>query len=301
MVARFIYEGEVLGNTNVVNPSDTAYAVAAGNVLPAGLMGLMVIVLFAATMSNMDTGLNYTAGIFVRNILHPLRRMFGREGQVSSGRELRIGQLVTGVNATLMILLALVYSRSSAMGILELAYTANVIIVFPMAVPILVGTWVKRLPKWAYFFGFGCALVPAISAVVSGAVFDRPWSLQEKTFSVVGVGIAAMLATVPFYRFSSAQYQRRIELFFRKMRTPIERPPGKEGQNKAVELLQRRIMGSTCLWAGGIILFLLFVPTDTIGRLSVVFIAAFVSFFGLLLRLRSGPRHGREDEETHRS
>lgn len=286
VVARFIYEDQVLAHVEIANPADTAYAVAAGNVLPAGLAGLMVVVLFAATMSNMDTGLNTTAGIFVRNIIRPLRRKFGRTSAMSPESEVRSGQLVTAVNGTVMILLALLFANASAVGILEFAYTANVLIAFPMAVPILVGTWIKRLPRWSYFFSFGCALVPAIGSVISGSLLDQPWSLQTKTFSVLGVGIAAMLVTIPFYGRSPVAFRNRVEEFFRRIRTDADEALVESEESKRVGLLQKRILGSTCLWAALVVLALLLVPSDLSGRIGIFFISGVLATVGLALSLR---------------
>jgi Na+/proline symporter len=57
MVARFLYEAEVLGS-GIKDPATIAYAVAARHLLPDGLMGVLIAAMFAATMSSMDSGLN---------------------------------------------------------------------------------------------------------------------------------------------------------------------------------------------------------------------------------------------------
>ncbi len=52
-----------------VTPAESAYAVAARHWLPPQLLGLMGVAMLAATMSSMDTGINRSAGIVVRNII----------------------------------------------------------------------------------------------------------------------------------------------------------------------------------------------------------------------------------------
>ncbi|MCF3650114.1 sodium:solute symporter family protein [Synoicihabitans lomoniglobus] len=288
VVARFLYATEVLAHTEVSNPADTAYAITASHVLPGSLMGLMIIVLFAATMSNMDTGLNYTAGIFVRNILKPLRRKLGRHDPMTPAAEVRMGQVVTGINGGLMITLALIYANASSIGILELAYTGNVLIVFPLAIPILVGTWVKQLPRWAYFFSFACAVIPAAWSVVASTM-GNPWSLQEKTFGVLAAGIGSILCTIPFYRHSSAAFRQRVDAFFLKTRTPIATGGPHETESARVGLLQRKILGSSVMWAGHVILLLMLVPSDWLGRGCVLFVSATLWAVAWMLRQKAPP------------
>jgi SSS family solute:Na+ symporter len=283
ITSRFLYEAEVLAHTEIANAADTAYAVAARNVLPANLSGLMIIVLFAATMSNMDTGLNTNAGIFVRNILGPLRRLLGYSESIRPEKKLRLGQMVTGVNGLLMIALALIYANASSMGILELAYTGNVLLAFPLAIPVLMGTWIKRFPPWAYFFSFGCAIVPAGLSVIAG-LQGNPWSLPEKTFSVLSTGIIAMLITIPFYKRSSIGFRQQVDAFFLKTRTPIDNSGTRGVELKRTADLQRKILGSTILWAGTMILFLLLIPSDGLGHICVGFVSVTLWAVGLPLR-----------------
>lgn len=283
ITSRFIYEAEVLGHTEIANAADTAYAVAAKNVLPTSLSGLMIIVLFAATMSNMDTGLNTNAGIFVRNILGPLRRLLGFSQNIRPEKEVRLGQVVTGINGVLMIALALIYANASSMGILELAYTGNVLLAFPLAVPILMGTWIKRFPPWAYFFSFGCAIIPASLSIIAGLKGD-PWSLPEKTFSVLIVGITAMLVTIPFYQRSPIEFRQQVDAFFLKIRTPIDNSGDREVELRRTGILQKKILGSTILWAGNFILLLLLIPSDGLGHSCVLFVSVTLWAVGLPLR-----------------
>ncbi|MEF1215951.1 transporter, partial [Vibrio alginolyticus] len=50
---------------------DAAYLAFVQNVMPAGMVGLLMSAMFAATMSSMDSGLNRNAGIFVMNFYSP--------------------------------------------------------------------------------------------------------------------------------------------------------------------------------------------------------------------------------------
>ena len=73
VAARMLYADEVLGMT-IPDPTNAAYAVAAQHLLPNGLMGVMIAAMFAATMSNLDTGLTIQASTVVRNLIPRIRR-----------------------------------------------------------------------------------------------------------------------------------------------------------------------------------------------------------------------------------
>jgi solute:Na+ symporter, SSS family len=57
---------------NLKVPAEAAFLQTAADVLPQGMLGLLVCGIFAATLTTMDAGLNQGAGIFVRNFYLPI-------------------------------------------------------------------------------------------------------------------------------------------------------------------------------------------------------------------------------------
>ena len=76
MTARLLFHAEVMA-VDIPKAAEAAYAIASLNVLPLGMTGLMVVAMFAATMSSMDSGLNRNAAIFTNDIYPTLCRLFG--------------------------------------------------------------------------------------------------------------------------------------------------------------------------------------------------------------------------------
>jgi SSS family solute:Na+ symporter len=90
MAARFLLPDLASAYPGLKNPSEAAYLAMARDVMPVGMMGLLVSGIFAATMSSMDAGLNKNAGVFVKNFYQP---------QISPGANdrqlLRVGKIAT--------------------------------------------------------------------------------------------------------------------------------------------------------------------------------------------------------------
>ena len=54
------------------NPEEAAFIAISRDVMPVGMMGLLVSGIFAATMSSMDSGLNKNTGFFIKNFYQPI-------------------------------------------------------------------------------------------------------------------------------------------------------------------------------------------------------------------------------------
>src|SRR5690606_20284355 len=90
---------------NLRFPEEAAFLATAVDVLPQGMLGLLICGIFAATLTTMDAGLNQGAGIFVRNFYLPIINP-----DCSEKRLLVVSKLTTGVFGVLMIGLGLMWS-----------------------------------------------------------------------------------------------------------------------------------------------------------------------------------------------
>lgn len=82
--------------------SEAAYVVMGMDLLPMGMIGVLVAAIFAATMSSMDSGLNRNAGILIKNFYQPIFRPKAGDGEL-----LFAGKVVTVLLGGLIILAAL--------------------------------------------------------------------------------------------------------------------------------------------------------------------------------------------------
>ncbi|MBK1876111.1 sodium:solute symporter family protein [Pelagicoccus mobilis] len=286
IVARFLYADEVAGMA-LKTPSESAYAVIAMKLLPNGLLGILMVAMFAATMSSMDSGLNGMTGTIVRNFFPALWRRCGWPELGERGTMLAC-KLVTVCLGCIIIGVALALSLYPGLELFDVFLIVSSIIGLPIGMPLFFGMFVKKLPRWSFFFIMGCSLLPPIWSQIAGAFFDSPWSYHDRILGVIVAGSIGAVISRLMYSWSSDDYKNRIEAFFVKMKTPIDYQQ-EVGENR--DYSQYRMMGNVSVVGGGFILLLLLVPNETSGRLNVLFVSGFVMAVGcLLLWLAKGKR-----------
>lgn len=293
MVARFLFEAEV-NAMPLRNPAESAYAVIAMKLLPNGLLGVLIVAMFAATMSSMDTGLNGMTGTIVRNLLPPLRRRLG-QAEMSPTSEVWTCKVITVLLGLAIITGALVLAARPKLELFDVFLIVSSMIGLPIGLPLFFGVFVRKLPRWSFFFIFGCAMVPPIWSQIDHAVFGNAWHYQDRILWVMVAGTAGMLVSRACWRWSSPAYRAQVEAFFAKMRRPIDyaREIGTDRDST-----QLRIMGRVSVVGGLCVSLLFLVPNDAAGRGAVAFVAGFVLLAGVGLLWAARGRQDVEKPET---
>jgi len=67
ITARLLFHDQVMA-IDISKPAEASYAIASISLLPAGLIGMIVVAILTATMSSMDTGLNTNVAILIKDI-----------------------------------------------------------------------------------------------------------------------------------------------------------------------------------------------------------------------------------------
>ena len=148
------------------------------NVLPVGLMGLMMSAYFSAIMSTADSCLMAASGNLVTDILGPLVG-FDHRGN----RQLKLSQVMTLVIGILALVIA-----SGMQNVLELMLYSYAFMVSGLLVPIIGALFWKRSSQvaalWAMLSGGGLTLFLII------ADFDLPLGLDP---NVYGISLSALV------------------------------------------------------------------------------------------------------------
>lgn len=276
----------------LAKPAEAAYVAMAAQVLPAGLMGLMITGIVSATLSSMDHGLNRNAGVFIRSVYVPLLRPHASEReQVLAGRASTL--LFGGV----VILTALLYSTWKEVGVFNLMLGFSSLLGVPYAVPMVWCLVLRRAPDWAAWSSVlaGIAAAAAAGSVPAWAADLFPadssmgrlmvWAGQHRYVVVTLTGSVA--STVWYFGAGwlfgarmEAQRVREIDRFFAMVRTPVEPEAATE------ESLNERGTGSIgrlCLVYGTFVLLLALLPNSWPARGAIGFCAVFVGGCGYLL------------------
>ncbi len=294
MVARVVHGDLAAMFPHLRNATEAAYVATCVDTMPAGMVGLVICGIFAATMSSMDAGLNKNAGFFVKNFYHVVLRPHATDSE-----QLVVSKIVTLVMGGLVILAALKFSTLQSMKLFELMLQFGASVALPYSVPLVWGVLIKRAPAWAgwtsVLVGFASSLFAAkfltaewLAGVTGWGALNRreasDWELLSGVLLNTIVGSAWFLGCCLFHRTRSEAEQKRVEEFFRQMRTPVDFQKEIGEDNDAQ---QCRLLGLLCLIYGGFIALLVLIPNPGRGRLALLACSGMVLIVGGLLRWNS--------------
>src|SRR5205823_550232 len=164
MVARILYPDLRAMFPKLGNPQEAAYFATAINTLPVGMTGLLLSGIFGATMSSMDGGLNKNAGFFVKNFYQPY------VSRGASERELLIAsKLSTLVLGILIILAGFGFAHAKNLTIFELMTYFSSLVGLPVAIPLVLGLFIKRAPAWA---GWTTVLIGLATSLITNRLLS---------------------------------------------------------------------------------------------------------------------------------
>ncbi len=284
MTARLLFEAEV-NAAALPKPAEAAYAIASANLLPTGMIGLMVVAMFAATMSSMDVGLNRNAAIFTQDIYPALCRLLGLR-QRHDRSLLRLGQFFSLGMGLTIIGLAVYFSQAQGQGIFEFMLNVTAMLGIPLATPMLLALFIRRVPWWSALFSTACGLVPSALSALS----TDTWSFQQKVTINTVAGMIGFLATIPFWRYEIPRYKEQVAAFFKTMLSPIdyEREVGISS-----DLTQLKVIGTFAAVIGILVCLLALAPNPWTGRLQIVLVGGVIAAMGLAFMLIGRRRTGR--------
>ena len=306
MVARVTHPDLGAAFPQLKNPQDASYFAIAMATMPAGMVGLLLSGIFAATMSSMDSGLNRNAGFFVKNFYQVAWRPRASERELMAA-----SVLATLVMGAMVILAGLWFASLSNLPIFNLMVNFGGWVALPISIPLVWGLFVRRAPQWA---GWTTVLVGLGASYATNRFLDAQWAASLVGHALnkreaadwaqlagilvnifVGSGWFLLTAAVAGRRRSPREVAR-VDAFFQEMHTPIDfaREEGAGSDN-----LQARVMGMLCLTYGGFVALLALIPNPPIGRLAFLFCGGVMFGVGLALRragrTRRPPEAARDD------
>lgn len=273
------------------HPDEAAYVAICYATMPAGMLGLLVSGIFAATMSSMDSGLNRNAGFLVKNFYLVALRPKARETEL-----LAVSKVTTLLLGGLVITAALTFSSWKNIGLFDLMLQFGTLVALPYTVPLLWGIVLRRAPSWA---GWSTVLVGFATSLLGKRYLTAEWIQQVMGWSepltrreesdwilLVGVLLNFSVCTAWFWascwfaRWRSPAEQTRVAAFFQQVNTPIDFT---REEGEATDHVQSRTLGRLCLAYGAFVALLAFIPNPLAGRLSILFCAGCLLGVGELL------------------
>ncbi len=301
-------------------PHEAAFLATAADVLPQGMLGLLICGIFAATLTTLDGILNQGAGIVVRNFYLPVVNPHCPEKKL-----LWLSKSVTAVFGVVVILLAVLISRYRSLGFFDLLNQVGVSLLLPLAVPAFLGIFYRRTPGWSAWstvlIGFVVSLAVGMPAAVRDAVagwtglhfapllrpemfawipgLGGPYKPEELTEFTVIATVGSMLVmcvgwfffTTLFYDRSPADYRATVDEFFARLKTPLPDDPAaavKENHGFV------GAVGRLCFIYGGFLMLLVVIPNSPLGRFCYLACGGVILLIGALM-VRSHRRNMLQD------
>ena len=271
--------------------ADAAYLAFVQNVMPAGMVGLLMSAMFAATMSSMDSGLNRNAGIFVMNFYSPIVRPQATQKElvvVSKATTVMMGFIIIGIG--------LFINSLRHLSLFDIVLNVGALIGFPMLIPVLLGMWVRKTPDWA---GWATLIVGGFVSYIFGislqaedvqnwfnlehALTGREWSDLKVALSLAAHVVFTggfFLATTLVYKGRTPEREAEGEKLFDNWNTPVV-AESQEQQN--LDTKQRSMLGKLICTAGFGILAMALIPNDITGRALFLLCGSIVLSVGVLL------------------
>lgn len=191
------------------------YATVCRNVLPAGLMGLVVAAMFSATMSTLAGFYNAISSVvtndFYVRIVNP---------GASPRRQMAVARLSTLLAGALVI--GFTFLMRYAQGANDLFDVTNQLFgVFgnPIAVPVLAGLLVKRFSRFSGFAGLCIGIATGVLAFVVGHWIPCLREMIAMNCITTSATLLGMLWGT-WWKPDSPSDRVEAEAFFRKLETP---------------------------------------------------------------------------------
>ena len=280
-------------------PQEAAFISVAMDVMPQGLLGLLLSAMLGATITSMDSGLNKNVGIAIRSFYRPLLRPHASERHL-----LIAGKVCTLLFGAIIIFCALEIHRIRETNLFDFVNQLAAYLLTPLALPLVYGLFYKRTPGWS---AWSTALVSAAAAWVIGrfctpewfqelAGWEQPLNADERTYLKLGLttlggtlltGSAWFFFTGLFYERAPVEEKQRIEGFFRDLATPV----GKQGAPD-VRTTVYRLLGTLCLVYGIFIaaLMLLLIPLQRLRLGPLLWVRGSLAGSGVQSHLAAGPQ-----------
>ncbi len=270
--------------------ADFAYLYFVQEYMPAGMVGLLIAAMFAATMSSMDSGLNRNSGIFVKNFYEPVLRPGATEKEL-----VVVSKITSTAFGIAIILVALFINSLKGLSLFDTMMYVGALIGFPMTIPAFCGFFIKKTPDWA---GWGTLVVGGLVSYIVGFVINAEmvegWfglnELTKREWADIKVAIGLLghvvftagffvLSTI-FYKPLTQERQKDVDQFFDNLATPLV---AESQEQKVLDNKQRRMLGSLIAVAGVGIMCMFFLPNPFMQRFIFVLCGAIVMGVGLLL------------------
>ena len=293
IVAVYLHPNLAAEYPQLNNPNEAAYVAMARDLLPPGLLGLLVCGIFAASMTTMNSTLNVVTGTFVRNFYIRIVKPAASEAE-----QIFVGRIFIFIYGIIWILLGLFFQQYKSLPLFDLTLLVAAAIGLPTAIPLFLCIFIKKTPKWAGWSSMvaGFAFSILIRFIFTDEFIKNLWgsdlkvqeirdlNLSLTTAVVAAVTIGCFFLSMLFYKKDDKEYVAKVDRFFEEMNTPVV-----EGENEADthegDCRQYKVLGNLCVVYGVFVLLLILIPNKPFDRFLIFICGAIMTGIGIAIRL----------------
>ncbi|MFD0894001.1 hypothetical protein KBB96_03335 [Luteolibacter ambystomatis] len=278
--ARVFLEPQVLAMHPLPEKAaEYAYAVASREVLPKGASALLSVVIFAAAIGTLDTSLNRTAGLVVRNLLPAHRKLLGMS-PAQAGNEMVVGRIATIGIGMMVMGFAMIYTRIEGSSIFDVMQRIIAQLIGPQIIPLMLFLFVRKVPRWAIFSSLAGGYLPSLVVWVLMITRGTHVSYPQVGTMVFTGGVAGFLVSRLFWKRVPEEERRQTAAFYERMKRPVDF--GAE-VGEGSDLIQFRMVGRSSLVLAALFLLLLIPMGDGTARAIVLAISGSIGGIGGVL------------------
>jgi Na+/proline symporter len=253
--------------------NNAAYVYYIDHYLPAGMLGLVLAAMLAATIAPMTTALNRNAGIFVRNVYQAILNP-----KATEQKQLVVGKVATVINGLLCIMAALLFASIDEYSFFDIMMLFGALLQTPLTIPSLLALVTLKTPDWS---GWATIAVGLAVSFFMQFVFNVDWLLplfdaasftrRESVDLLISTALIAhlvitggfFLSTRWFYRESSNERGEEIAQLKVNLETPISLT-----EEAKVDIRQGAYLGRMCQILGVLVVSIA-MTTNSISDASV--------------------------------
>ncbi|HUU26429.1 MAG TPA: hypothetical protein VM123_01330 [archaeon] len=255
--------------TTLKAPAEGAYVSACLAVLPHGLVGIMFAAIFAASMSSIDSTLNFVSGIFTNDIYRKTIKKSADDKHM-----LKVGRLSTLFIG--MIAIGIALAMSARGGAFSWMVLMDRIFVTPIVVPLLMGLFFPRRGSRAAMVTF---IIAASYNFYATLFLDLEYSVMMfSSFTLAYI----VFITSAFLLPDSPEKAAEIRKFFTLLGTPVK--VDQELSEAAIDRLSMlKFIGKLAAATGLAICLMVLIGQPLVERLKILAGGGVVLGLGLFM------------------
>ncbi|MBN2447039.1 MAG: Na+:solute symporter [Phycisphaerae bacterium] len=281
-----------------VADSGQVYPLLCVELLPAGMLGLIIAAMFAATMSMLSSDYNVCAGVLTNDVYRRLIRPQAEQKEL-----VVVGRLMTLLIGVVSLGTAFLMANLGGEDLFRTMVKLFSIATAPVAIPMLAGLLSKRVTNTAALTGFLAGILTGLLLLfMCPDEFELFGTCvkQENAilFGTTAATLAYMLLVSRADRLSSAE-RERVESFVDRLEIPIGRlDEDTEANSQQATISPFRIVGISTVLIGVLMLVILNDVGDGLAFWMDAIIGGTLVGVGGVVTLMSGRSRRLHEEST---